>query len=761
MVRPPRPETTGWLLDAYPTTHGMHLWILTEKGDRLFFPVPFHPRFYIGTTGRVLEQTRRRLERLRFPVTLAETERLELFSGTLHPVLEVTVLSPSDFFEVVRQSSSLPEVALYNCDIPLPQLYFYESGLFPLAFCRIGTPPDGVELLDSPWNTDSPVPPIRTVSVALEEESGPARCGSLGGLVVEIDGERRLLDGEDPRELLTTLNTFLKREDPDLILTNRGDDMILPRLLALSGKLGIPLALNRFGNQEISQGKERSFFSYGKMVFRAGGVSLLGRWHLDRKNSFILGEAGLAGLFEQARVTRIPVQHLARTSTGTGITSMQMAYAISSGILVPKDKGMPEAFRSGLDLLEDDKGGMVFLPRPGFHESVVELDFASMYPSLMTTHNISPETVDCPCCPENRVPGSSHHLCTRRKGLVPAVLSPLLAKRQRYKELKKTSEDPHLRQEYEGRQGALKWLLVVSFGYLGYKNARFGKVEAHECVTALSRNKLLQAKEVAENQGYRFLHGIVDSLWLSRPDLDEAECRCLADEISRTTGLTIGIEGLYHWIIFFTSKGRPGLAVPNRYLGLFRSGEIKIRGIALRRSDTPPFIARIQKRMIDHLAQAKNLREYRSLLPGAREVLDEGMKEIGEGRIPVSELVIKKRISKEPEAYRKASFQAIVAQELTARGQAPRPGERISLVITGARDPDPASRARAYDTFSPDHSYDRQAYAHLLLQACEPLLDFSGQSLPEKKSAKGKPLDLLLRKRQRQPEPAESEKTMI
>lgn len=756
MARFSSPEIKGWLLDAYPVPQGMLLWILTEKGDRLFFPVPFRPRFYVGGTGRALERIRRRLEGLHFPLALAETERIELFSGVPHSVLEVTTFSPIDFFDVVRQASDLPDVALYNCDIPLPQLYFYETGLFPLAFCRIDRLPDRVALLDSPWETDPPVPPICSVSITLEQESGPARHGSSGGLVVEVDGERRVIDGEDPRELLATLNTLLKREDPDLILTTRGDDLILPRLLALSAKLRIPLALNRAGKQAVSPGRDRSFFSYGKTVFRAGGVSLLGRWHLDRKNSFILEEAGLAGLFEQARVTRIPVQHLARTSTGTGITSMQMAYAISSGILVPRDKGTPEEFRSGLDLLEGDKGGMVFLPRPGFHESVVELDFASMYPSLMATHNISPETVDCRCCPGNRIPDSGHHLCTQRQGLVPAVLEPLLAKRRRYKELKRSTGDPHLRQEYEGRQGALKWLLVVSFGYLGYKNARFGKVEAHECVTALSREKLLQAKEVAEGHGYHFLHGIVDSLWLSRPDLEETGCRLLADEISRVTGLSIGIEGLYHWIIFFPSKGRPGLAVPNRYLGVFRSGETKIRGIALRRSDTPPFIAKVQKKMVDHLAQAKNLREYRALLPGARQLLDEGLKELGDGRIPVSELVIRKRISKEPGDYRKASLQAIVAQELAARGRAPHPGERISLVITGARDPDPASRARAYETFSPDYSYDREAYAHLLLQACEPLIDLPGGSLPEKKPVSGKPLDLLLRKHQKPPNPAES-----
>ena len=30
----------------------------------------------------------------------------------------------------------------------------------------------------------------------------------------------------------------------------------------------------------------------------------------------------------------------------------------------------------------------------GLHSQVAEVDFASMYPTIMATHNISPETVD-------------------------------------------------------------------------------------------------------------------------------------------------------------------------------------------------------------------------------------------------------------------------------------------------------------------------------------------------------------------------------
>ena len=63
------------------------------------------------------------------------------------------------------------------------------------------------------------------------------------------------------------------------------------------------------------------------------------------------------------------------------------------------------------------------LPRPGLRENVGELDFASMYPSLMDRYNISPETVNCGCCdPGMPVPGIGAHTCTRRRG-ISSVLS--------------------------------------------------------------------------------------------------------------------------------------------------------------------------------------------------------------------------------------------------------------------------------------------------------------------------------------------------
>jgi DNA polymerase I len=125
---------------------------------------------------------------------------------------------------------------------------------------------------------------------------------------------------------------------------------------------------------------------------------------------------------------------------------------------------------------------MMFQPEPGIFENVDEIDFASMYPSIIVQANLSPETIG--------------HLEQPRRGFLPTALEPLLDLRIRTKQLKKT--DPTI----AGIDAILKWMLVTCFGYTGYKNAKFGRIEVHEGITGRSRDILLHTKDIAEAMGF-------------------------------------------------------------------------------------------------------------------------------------------------------------------------------------------------------------------------------------------------------------------
>jgi DNA polymerase-2 len=345
-----------------------------------------------------------------------------------------------------------------------------------------------------------------------------------------------------------------------------------------------------------------------------------------------------------------------------------------------------------------------------------------MYPSIMVKYNISPETINCRCCSDNLVPEIGHHLCKKRMGLIPRFLKPLLDKRTEYKRLMKNTKDPQQKRIYDERQSALKWGLVTTFGYQGYKNARFGKIEAHEAITAYSREKLLQAKALVEAEGFEMIHAIVDSLMIRRPGISEAAYEVLAQRISKLCEIPIAFEGIFNWLHFPPSKSNPSLATPGRYLGVYHSGKIKLRGIEARRSDTPVFIKRAQLEMIEILSTAKNREAYESLLPQVMDCFEGYRDKLRSGQVPFVDLAISKALSKEPHEYQKASLIAIVANELAARGVRLMPGQTISYVITEMKARVPADRARALGFIDGAWGYDVEKYESLLREALDVLI---------------------------------------
>lgn len=127
------------------------------------------------------------------------------------------------------------------------------------------------------------------------------------------------------------------------------------------------------------------------------------------------------------------------------MTSMQIEKALSENLLIPWQKSEPERFKTALDLLRIDKGGLTFQPPVGIFANVAEIDFVAMYPSLMVTRNISPETVLCDCCDNHAVPEADYNVCEKRRGLIPLTLAPLIERRQT------------LAQDNGGRRATRRW----------------------------------------------------------------------------------------------------------------------------------------------------------------------------------------------------------------------------------------------------------------------------------------------------------------
>ena len=719
----------------------IHLWVRTDDGGLVSVSTPFHPTCYLAGPRAVVERAARRLDEAGVAAPAGWTHRLEFWSGAPIPVLACRVLRPGRLVERVRALLHAERrLVAYDVDLDPTLVFHSRHGLFPLARVALSWEPraaDGpggadpapaaalpggrlvlIRALDTPWEPGYTLPPLRTLTLRLTRS--PLVPLERGNTVrAEIAGEACEIGAADPAAGLRALDGLLARHDPDLIDSLRGDQTIFPWLLESAHAAGIALRLDRAAppvQRRITR-RTRAIVVYGQVLFKASAYPLLGRWHLDRANSFFIDKAGIEGLVELARLSRLPVQRQARASGGTAMTAMEIDLALRRGVLVPFCKDQVEAFRPASELLRADKGGLSYFPPAGLWEGVIELDFAQQYPTIMAVHNVSPETMDCACCPgENPVPGVAHHTCSRRRGLVPDALQGLLSKRLAYKKLLKSCP-PQDVPRYDARQSAIKWTLVTTFGYQGFKSAKFGHIAAHEAITAWGRETLLVAKETFEGAGYRLLHALTDSLYVHKPGCDPAEVARLAAAVQAGTGLTLGVEGVYDWIHFLPSKVRGELSVATRYFGRFADGTLKLRGIKLRQHSTPPFVRALQEELLAIMQGCRGRAGLEAAAPRLRDAYRQARETLWRGRVAPEALAIAARVSREVEAYRANGPVPVCLRLLAARGIRIPPGQTVRYVIVNRRHPDPLCRYRPEPFLDEGSDYDAAAYQALLLDA--------------------------------------------
>jgi DNA polymerase-2 len=724
----------GWFFDVYPVRNGMVVWIIDDEGTAHHCFDPFHPEFYLHLGANDEKRIPVLVQKLKLPVTTGKEKKLELFSGEEWLVTNIAVRDPLQFNHCVWSLQKFfPHFAFYNSNIPVAQMYLYDRKVFPLARCSFIV--SGENILQQMVLEDSfdactyAVPELKTMKLSNGNAEFSTKFFRTLKLEIAYDGTTHSLEQEDPVGVLETFNWHLYQYDPDIIISSWGDATLFPTLLRASSQYRIPLLLNRDQAQGYFMTKERSYWTYGQVVHRDAAVMLAGRWHMDAENSFIMGESDIEGVIELARLTQLPMQKQSRAAIGTGLASMQMSYAYRNNILIPAEKKEGEDFKTAGELLLSDRGGLVFMPELGYHENVAELDFASMYPSLMEMHNISPETINCSCCENDKVPELGYTICEKRGGIVPATLRPVLKKRAYYKMRKKAAATHQEYQKYERRQNALKWMLVTCFGYLGYKNARFGRIEAHESVNAFSREALLTAKEIAEAGGYHLVHAIIDCLWLKKAGATHEDYRQLCAQIRAAVGVDISLEGIYQWILFPSSKMDPGIPTAGKYVGWYDHGEIKIRGIEVRRKDTPIYIKKMQARLLEIVSEDGGIEAIREHVP---ELLREAgfyLNELRSGRVDPRELVLRRRVQKEAGEYANNNLSAMVVRELAQFNINVQAGEMIEFIIidqTGKRD---AQKAKSLLTYQHWDGYDIEKYTELLLKAVETLLSPFGYDL--------------------------------
>ena len=711
----------GWILDAHPDykENAMVLWIKTKSGVEKMMDGSFHPWFYVHHNSR--GELRRLGKDLEILDSVARTEivkrKIDLRTEKEEKILAVLPKKFGDLRNLARIVDSRGgyyEYKLFNVDIRLAQRYLVESDLFPMALVDFsGTP----KLEDGQFRLRYAVPELKNAELRVATH---ARIPTFHDPLTRLEIDDIVLEGGEEDMLLELVRT-VKRIDPDVLLTENGDGFVLPYLYARAKFNGLDkeFVLGREERDARPKKGGQSYFSYGNILYKPPAYTLRGRLHIDTKSSFMYSDGGMFGLIDLSRMCGIPVQALSRLSPGSAISAMQVNYVMRRGYLILWKKNVPEEFKTAEALIAADRGGLIFEPVVGIHDGVVEVDFTSLYPNIMAKFNLSPETVLCECCSDSkrRVPELLYHVCEKRVGMIPHVVRPLVQRRMAFKKLMKSQ--PERRDVYKQGADILKWCLVTAFGYTGYKNARFGRIECHESINAHARDILVRTMEIAENYGYEVLHGMVDCLWLKPNGFSNHDYFCRY--VSRYMDIPLNLEGIYKWLVFLPNK-TTGVGALNRYYGLFENGELKVRGIDLRKRDTPQLIKDAQAEMLKVMCRAENSQEFVSGIPDYITVLRRYHERIRSGGCDLEDLIITKRISRTLEDYSQFNDQVAALKQLKRHGFDIQPGQNIRFIVCDSSTKEPEKRVKVAEFIDGDEAYDAEKYCTLLLRAGETLL---------------------------------------
>ncbi len=376
------------------------------------------------------------------------------------------------------------------------------------------------------------------------------------------------------------------------------------------------------------------------------------------------------------------------------------------------------------------KGGAVLEPKKGLVEDVVILDYRSLYPSIMMAHNLCYSTVVTDDRPPSeatvRSPSGGEFVeSSVSAGIVPGVLSDLLAKRTDIKRRMKTADDEE-RTLLDAQQYALKILLNSFYGYSGYARARLYSLPLANAVTSFGRSNILNTKlmveeigsiyvkdgeallpdEMAKATGDSFpasgvekvkrfdlsvVYGDTDSVFIrlkphgergAKPSLAEAEL--VGGKIAKTVTsrlpppMELVFEAFARRGLFLVKK-RYALWVFEKVGGEWRD-KIKVRGMETVRRDWCELTSKTLNRCLELVLQEGKVDEAVDL---ARSVMERLMRlDLQKDAEILDDLILTRRYTKSSSSYKNKQPHVQLAEKMRGRGgPVPQVGDRVPFVI--------------------------------------------------------------------------------
>ena len=463
-------------------------------------------------------------------------------------------------------------------DIPFYRRYLIDNGLFPMNTIEVeGKVLNSTlsscggkclfEMHGEPKNLESDLEGLKMLSFNIEacNPNGMPQVKEDPIIMVSFSSnqgyqkifstKKSLLDFVETlpneKELIERYVNTIQSEDPDIILGYNSDRFDFPYIKERAEKLGVPLKLGIDGSylritnnglRNATQIKGRIHIDlysnmrrnlplehhslkrvykelFGKNKIDIPGHEVYTCWNdgvekLEKLFRYSLGdvmavteigEKMLPLSMELTRIVGQPLFDVARMGSGKQVEWYLIRKAFEYGDMAPNKFG---------NYLRDVVGGYVEEPVKGLHTNIYYFDFRSLYPSIIISKNISPETLveddgeECHIAPE-----FGYKFRKSPKGFIPSVVSEVLENRMRIKSLIAESADYRERQVLNYQQEAFKRLASTIYGLYNHSTFRWYSIECSEAITAWGRDFLQKTMKRAEKHGFKPVYADTDGFY--------------------------------------------------------------------------------------------------------------------------------------------------------------------------------------------------------------------------------------------------------
>lgn len=382
----------------------------------------------------------------------------------------------------------------------------------------------------------------------------------------------------------------------------------------------------------------------------------------------------LPDMMEFTKLIGLPVFDIIRMRFSRLVESYIMKRSMEYNVIAPNKPSDHEIEQRREESIE---GAFVLEPSPGLYKDLAVFDFRSLYPTIITAHNIGPEGFRCACCADKEhVPGKEEYwFCQKEKKFLPSVLEELILRRVDLKRLIKEEKDKGLDTKMlEARSYALKILANSFYGYLGFYGARWYSIECAASTTAYARNYIKRTIQKAEEKGFKVIYADTDSCFVLLEDKIIDQALEFMNEINFDLPghMELDFQGHYPRGIFVAQKGSERGA-KKKYALIDEKGKIKITGFETVRRNWSKIAKEVQEKVLALILADKPEEALRYVRDTTKELKD--------GKIPPAKLIIKTQITRELDSYASVGPHVAIAQRLKEKGEDVPPGTIVEYII--------------------------------------------------------------------------------